>query len=144
MPAWAVAALLWAGCLGAPPRELGELVLQDSTYLDPATMLPYSGAVVRSFRGGGLGDGGGGGGGLGHGEGGADRRLELEATLLDGVWEGEFTVYHETGRVRYEGEMSAGVPCGAWVEQENPVEPESVYEAIKQDLESLVMYPECG
>ncbi len=119
----ALALLLLASCQ-APPRELTELVVQDSTYLDPETMLPFSGRVFRDFPG----TGGG---------------TQLEAAMRDGTWEGELTVFHETGRIRYQGEMSGGARCGAWIENENPTEPESVYEAIKEDLESLVMYADC-
>ena len=115
--------LALAACAQAPPREITELVVQDSTYLDPETMLPYSGPVFRNFPA----DEGG---------------TQFEATLRDGTWEGELTIYHETGRVRYEGEMSGGAQCGAWIENENPVESESIYEAIKEDLESLVIYPD--
>ena len=113
-----------AACTRTPPREITELVVQDSTYLDPKTLLPYSGPVFRNFPG----EGGG---------------TQLEAMLRGGAWEGEFTIYHETGRIRYEGEMSGGAQCGAWIENESPVEPESAYEAIKEDLESLVIYPDC-
>lgn len=120
----ALAAFIFFACAQTPPREITELVVRDSTYLDPETMLPYSGRVFHSFPG-------------------EDGRIQLEATLRDGTWEGEFTIYHETGRLRYEGEMSGGTQCGAWSENENPVEPESVYEAIKEDLESLVIYPDC-
>ena len=122
---WPVALVVLAlgGCQ-APSRELTELVVQDSTYLDPETMLPFSGRVFRNFAG----EVGG---------------LQLEAAMREGTWEGELTVYHESGRIRYQGEMSGGARCGAWVENENPTEPETVYEAIKEDLESLVMYPEC-
>ncbi len=108
----------------APAREIGELVVQDTTYLDPGTMLPYSGRVFRNFPG-------------------EEGRPQLEATLRDGTWEGELTVYHESGRVRYQGEMSGGARCGGWIENEAPTTPESLYEAIKEDLESLVMYPAC-
>lgn len=111
-------------CAPTPTRDLDELIVQDSTYLDPGTMLPYSGRVERYFRG-------------------DEGLLQLEATLRDGTWAGELTVYHESGRVRYQGEMSAGAQCGGWIENENPTEPESVYQAIREDLESLVMYPEC-
>ena len=122
---WPVALVVLAlgGCQ-APSRELTELVVQDSTYLDPETMLPFSGRVFRNFSG-------------------EDGGPQLEAAMRDGTWEGELTVYHESGRIRYQGEMSGGARCGAWVENENPAEPETVYEAIKEDLESLVMYPEC-
>ena len=87
-------------------------------------MLPYSGPVFRNFPD-------------------DDDRVLLRATLKGGTWEGELSVYHETGRVRYQGEMAGGARCGGWIQNEAPEEPESVYEAIKEDLESLVMYPEC-
>ena len=119
-----VAVALFA-CDSRPARDLGELIVQDSTYLDPETMLPYSGRVLRHFSGD------------------EEGRMFLEATLRDGTWEGELTIYHTTGRIRYQGEMSGGARCGAWTENENPVEPESVYDAIKEDLESIVLYPEC-
>lgn len=117
-------ALAFSACGRMPARGIGELVVQDSTYLDPETLLPYSGRVFRNFPG----EAGG---------------TQLEATLRDGTWEGDFTIYHETGRIRYEGEMSGGSQCGAWIENESAVEPESAYEAIKEDLESLVIYPDC-
>ena len=87
-------------------------------------MLPYSGPVFRDFPG-------------------AEGRVQIEATLSEGTWEGELTVYHETGRIRYQGDMAQGTQCGGWVEQDDPDTPGSMYEEIKQDLESLVMYPEC-
>ena len=122
-------------CNRTPPRELTELVVQDSTYLDPETLTPYSGAVVHHFA-------------PASPSGGdeasdPERRRQLEATLKGGAWEGELTVYHPTGRIRYQGEMRAGARCGAWTENENPNEPETFYGAIREDLESLVMYPEC-
>lgn len=120
----ALAALSAFACTRTPPRELTELVVQDSTYLDPETMLPHTGPVLHTFPG-------------------DEGRVQLEATLRDGTWEGELTVFHQTGRVRYQGEMSGGARCGAWVENENPTAPESAYEAIKEDLESLVIYPDC-
>lgn len=121
----ALATLFVFACTAAPARDLAELTVRDSTYLAPETMLPYSGRVTRH---------------LPEEEGGL---LLLEATLRDGTWEGEFTIYHSTGRIRYQGEMSGGARCGAWTENENPVEPENVYDAIKEDIESIVMFPEC-
>ncbi|MGI9626056.1 MAG: hypothetical protein ACR2QM_04415 [Longimicrobiales bacterium] len=112
-----------ASCTGAPPRDIAELVVQDSTYLDPETATPYTGPVFKRFVDG--------------------EDIQVEAVLVDGTWEGELTIYHTTGRIRYQGEMSGGAQCGGWVENEATVAPESAYEAIKEDLESLVMYPAC-
>lgn len=120
----ALALIAVASCSKPPSRPLTELVVRDSTYFDPATGLPFSGRVFHDF-------------------GGEEGGRQLEAAMRDGTWEGELTVYHPTGRIRYEGEMSGGARCGVWVENENPVEPESAYQAIREDLESLVVYPEC-
>lgn len=116
--------LLLGACFGPPPRDLAELIVEDSTYLDPATQAPYAGPVFRSFPE-------------------LPDVIQLESTLADGTWQGELTVYHRTGRIRYQGEMSEGVQCGAWVENDEPEVPGSLYEEIKEELESLVMYPPC-
>ena len=120
----ALAILMVASCAGPSARSLDELVVQDQSYLDPDTMTPYSGPVFRTFPG-------------------QDEGVQLRATLRDGTWEGDLTVYHPTGRVRFQGEMSDGAQCGGWIEDDRPTAPESLYEEIKQDLESLVMYPAC-
>lgn len=122
-----VVLLAWAlfGCAGPDGRDLGELVVRDSVYLDPETLGPYSGAVFRVFA---PEDGGG---------------VQLRATLRDGAWEGEMTIYHSTGRIRQQGETAGGVKCGGWIENERSDVPESLYEEIKADLESLVMYAPC-
>ncbi len=98
--------------------------MRDSTYFDPLTDAPFSGRVFHDF-------------------GGAEGGRQLEATLAEGTWEGELVVYHPTGRIRYQGEMSDGARCGAWIENENPAEPGTLHQAIREDLESLVIYPEC-
>ena len=67
----------------------------------------------------------------------------LEARLEAGTWEGEFTLFHPTGRIRYQGRMSAGAQCGGWVENENPDVPGSLLQEVTEELESLVIYPEC-
>ena len=116
--------LLCSGCLSQPPRDLDELFVQDSTYYAPETMEPFQGVVYRSFPD-------------------DPDRIQLEATMKDGTWNGELTIYHETGRIHMQGELVDGVQCGGWVENEDENPPASLYEELKQDLESLVMYPEC-
>ena len=122
-----VALSLWvlSGCSEPRGRDLGELVVRDSVYLDPETLVPYSGPVFRVFP---PEDGG---------------SLRLRATLRNGAWEGEMTVYHSTGRIRQQGETAGGAKCGGWTENDQPVAPASLYEEIKADLESLVMYAPC-
>lgn len=122
--AWLLAPLLWS-CDLAPTRSLDELTVVDSTYVDPDTGEPYSGYVTARWP---------------ERMGGGSR---LEARLLAGTWEGEFTLYHPTGRIRQQGVMSGGAPCGGWVENENPAVPESMLQEVTEELESLVIYGEC-
>jgi hypothetical protein len=116
--------LLAAACVGARPTDLGTLVRQDSTYLTPGSMRPFSGPVVRHFP-----DDAG--------------RVQIEGTLEDGMWEGEFTVYHKSGRIRYQGEMSRGAPCGSWLDNREDEPAGSLYEELKRDIGSMGMYPPC-
>lgn len=121
---WPALALVVMACARAEPVELGTLVLQDSTYLDPATHEPYSGPVVRHFAR--------------HPE-----KVQLEGVLQRGTWEGEMTVYHESGRIRYQGRLSGGAPCGAWVENQSDEKAESVLEELTQQINSMGLYPPC-
>jgi hypothetical protein len=99
-------------------------VLRDSTYLAPGTLEPFSGRVVRHFAD-------------------APEKVQIEGTLENGTWEGELTVYHESGRIRYQGRLSAGSPCGAWYENRDDEASGSVYQLLKQDIESMGIYPPC-
>ena len=116
---------LLASCGLTPPRLLEELAVVDSAYVDPDTNAPYTGPVIARFSEAGGGD------------------IRLEARLEDGLWEGEFTMFHPTGRIRYQGSMASGSQCGGWVENENPELPESLLQEVTEELESLVIYPEC-
>ncbi len=125
----AVWALLTLGlfslaCGSIPARDLDSLVLQDSTYLEPETLEPFSGDVFKTFR---------------------DRPedMQLTGSLVDGTWNGELTVYHSTGRIRYQGRLVEGTQCGAWIENREAAVPESVYEELTQEIESLGLYPPC-
>jgi hypothetical protein len=85
-----------AGCEPPlPERELGDLVVRDSTYYEPETQQPYTGRVYRTF---------------------ADdpSMREIVGRMLDGTWHGELTVYHPSGRIRYQGTFFEGGRCGAW------------------------------
>ncbi len=119
-----VVSLLMAACVSPPTRDLSDLVLQDSTYYTPETMEPYTGNVVRHFPT----DPG---------------KVQLRGTLRDGTWNGELTVYHANGRVRYMGILADGEKCGAWTENQDPEPPENVYEDLKQEIESMGLYPQC-
>ena len=104
--------------------DLNTLVRRDSTYLAPETMKPFSGNVVRYFPD-----------DAGH--------VQLEGTLKNGLWEGEMTVYHESGRVRYQGRLSRGAPCGTWLENRDDEASGSVYDELKRDIASMGVYPDC-
>ena len=98
--------------------------MRDSTYLDPVSLEPFTGPVFKTFV--------------------DDREnIQMRGTIEGGTWNGELTVYHPNGRVRFQGELVNGVQCGAWVEDEDDAPAESVYEEIVKEIESLVMYPEC-
>lgn len=120
-----LALLCLAGaCAGPAPRDLDELVVLDSVYVDASTSLPYSGGVYRMFA--------------------ADHaRVQLEGHLLDGEWNGEFTVYHVNGRIRYLGSFARGQRCGAWTENADSVPTLSIYEEVVREIETLGLYPPC-
>jgi len=120
-----LAAMLIPACsVLTPERDLSELVLQDSTYLTPGTLVPYTGDVFRYFP---------------------DRngKVQLRGHLREGTWNGELTVYHPNGRIRYLGELADGVKCGVWTENMDPDPPENLYRELKQEIESMGLYPPC-
>jgi hypothetical protein len=119
----AAATLLACGEL-TPPVPLEGLVLQDSVYLDAETLLPYTGRVVKSFPD-------------------DTRRVQLSGELMDGTWNGEIVVYHENGRIRYQGWLDNGEKCGAWIENRDSTPPVDVFAELKQEIESLGLYPPC-
>ncbi len=105
-------------------RDLDTLVRADTVYLDPSTHEPYSGPVARYFHDG-------------------KKRVQIEGTLRDGMWEGEMTVYHESGRIRYQGRLSKGAPCGTWLDNRDDKPPGSVFEELQRDIASMGIYPPC-
>jgi hypothetical protein len=122
--AWACIATIASGCSLTPERDLAELVLQDSTYLAPESMTPFSGDVVKHFPD-------------------QKGKIQLRSHLRDGMWNGEITVYHPNGRIRYLGELADGVKCGVWTENQDPDPPASLYRELKQEIESMGLYPPC-
>lgn len=121
----AVVVALLVGCSAEPDaRDLGDLVLQDSTYLVPETMEPFTGPVFRVFSN-------------------DTTKTELEGGLLDGTWHGELVVYHPSGRVRYLGSFANGDRCGPWTENTRDEEPGSVYDQLVSEVETMGLYPPC-
>jgi hypothetical protein len=118
-----VCSVLILGCT-ASPRDLAELVVADSLYLDPTTGARWTGPVYRPFE--------------------DDlERTQLEGELLDGAWEGELTVYHRNGRIRYIGSFRGGERCGPWTENADSILTESVYDALIREVETMGLYPPC-
>ena len=118
-------AVLASGCSAlTPEHNLSKLVLQDSTYLVPGTLAPYTGDVFKYFPG-------------------QEGKVQLRGHLREGMWNGELTVYHPNGRIRYLGELAAGVKCGVWTENMDPDPPKSLYKELKQEIESMGLYPPC-
>lgn len=117
--------LTLAACGGPPPRDLAELVVADSLYVDPMTRTPYTGPIFRAF---------------------ADNPdvVEVEGGLLDGTWDGELVVYHPNGRVRYMGSFVAGDRCGPWTENADSTATESAYDALLREIETMGLYPPCN
>lgn len=105
-------------------RDLDTLIRADTVYLDPNTHEPYSGPVKRYFHDG-------------------KKRVQIEGTLKDGMWEGEMTVYHESGRIRYQGRLSRGAPCGTWLDNRDDESSGSVLEELQRDIASMGIYPPC-
>ena len=117
--------VLFSACArAAPPRSLDDLVIQDSTYVDPETLVPYTGRVFRMFE--------------------TDPETQqIQGELVDGVWDGELVVYHENGRIRYSGSLANGERCGPWLENRDAEPPKDIYFELKQDIESMGLYAEC-
>ena len=47
------------------------------------------------------------------------------------------------GRIRYMGRFANGDRCGAWTENQDPDPPGSIYQELKQEIESMGLYPPC-
>lgn len=122
---WLLAmSLLLAACGGPEPRDLTTLVVRDSLYVEPVAGEPFSGPVFRHFED-------------------APGTVQLEGTLEEGSWHGEFLVYHPNGRVRYMGSFDRGDRCGPWTENADSASNRSVYEDLVDEIESLGVYPPC-
>lgn len=106
-------------------QDLGSLTVADSLYRDAATGEPWSGPVYRPFAE-------------------DSTRVQIQGTLLDGTWDGEFRVFHLNGRIRYEGSFANGERCGPWTENADSVSLGSVYEELERMVESMGIYPPCG
>lgn len=113
-----------AGCAEQRGVNLDDLVIQDSTYFEPASQTPYSGPVFRPFPD-------------------DAEKMELTGTLHEGAFNGELTVYHANGTIRFQGELVEGTKCGTWFESQDDEDRESLYEAVVKDIESMSLYPPC-
>jgi hypothetical protein len=124
VPALVAATVLGLGCSSEPPRNLGDLVVRDSLYFEPGSEGPFTGEVVRYFQD-------------------EPEKVQLRGMLQDGTWNGELIVYHSNGRVRYQGALADGAPCGPWTENRDPDPPEDILAELKQEIEAMGLYPPC-
>lgn len=113
-----------AGCGSPESVSLETLVIRDSLYVSPGTGAPFTGPVHRLFPG-------------------EEGRVELVGRLEEGVWNGELTVHHSEGGIRYQGRLVDGTPCGAWVANRGGGEEGTLYEELVREIESLAVYPAC-
>ena len=115
---------LLSGCGPGTAQNLDDLMVRDSTYLDPGTLEPFSGRIVRYFV--------------------HDTTLvEVEGRLQNGTWAGELTIYHPSGRIRDQGRLMDGAKCGAWVEDSPDRPTGGIYDEVVREVESLSIYPDC-
>ena len=99
-------------------------MILDSTYVHPETLVPYTGRVFRMFE--------------------TDPEArQIQGELVNGIWDGELTVYHENGRIRYSGSFANGERCGPWLENRDAEPPADIYSEFKRDIESMGLYSEC-
>ena len=115
--------IMLAAC-GPAPKDLTELAIRDSVYVDPGSLEPYSGPVFRGFPDG-------------------PEGVQLEGHLLRGAWDGEIMVYHPNGRIRYMGSFRNGERCGPWTENADSVPLGDLYDAVVREVETLGLYPPC-
>jgi hypothetical protein len=125
MKRFLIALLMLVACGPVGRQDLSELVVEDSVYVTAETKLPYSGPVFRSFPD-------------------EPGSVELEGSLVDGAWDGDLTVYHANGRIRYMGSFALGERCGPWTENLDSLPPVNLYDELVRDIESMGIYPPCG
>ncbi len=116
--------LVLAGCSGpGSGRDLATLEVRDSLYMDAENDRAWTGPVYRDFP--------------------DTTGRQLEGRLREGRFQGELTVWHRDGRIRYQGRLHRGRPCGAWLENRESEPGGSLYEELVQDIESMGLYPAC-
>ena len=96
--------------------------MRDSLYVDPGTGEAFSGPVFRSFES-------------------DPERVQVEGALLGGAWEGELTVYHSNGRIRYMGSFRGGERCGPWTENADSTPVGSALDMLVREVETMGLYP---
>jgi len=115
---------LASGCANRPPRDVDDLVVRDSLYFEPGAQEPFTGDVVRHFRD-------------------EPDKVQVKGRLEDGTWNGEILVYHPNGRIRYQGWLADGAPCGPWTENRDSAPPVDILAELKQEIEAMGLYPPC-
>jgi hypothetical protein len=80
-------------------RNLDELIQSGGVFVESSSLSAYNGPVYRLFEG-------------------TEAKIQLRATLRDGVPHGSYEWFHEDGRYRQKGTFNMGEKCGDWFEDE--------------------------
>ena len=80
-------------------RNLDELIQSGGVFVESSSLSAYNGPVYRLFEG-------------------TEAKIQLRATLRDGVPHGPYEWFHEDGRYRQKGTFNMGEKCGDWFEDE--------------------------
>lgn len=125
-PLLCFASLLLSGaaCSDRVATDLSVLQFVESVYVAPATAEPFTRSIVRYFPA-------------------QPDEVQLEGTLRDGVFDGEFVIYHPNGRVWFMGSFRAGERCGPWTENADSSTTGSAYQVLQREVETLGLYPAC-
>ena len=78
-------------------RNLDELIQSGGVFVESSSLSAYNGPVYRLFEG-------------------TEAKIQLRATLRDGLPHGAYEWFYEDGRYRQKGTFNMGEKCGDWFE----------------------------
>lgn len=78
-------------------RNIDELIQSGGVFVESSSLRAYSGPVYRLFEG-------------------IEAKIQLRATLQDGMPHGPYEWFHEDGQYRQKGTFNMGEKCGDWFE----------------------------
>ena len=96
-----IAVLLWQPTDGIAQelegRNIDELIQSGGVFVESSSLRAYSGPVYRLFEG-------------------TEAKIQLRATLRDGLPHGSYEWFYEDGQYRQKGTFNMGEKCGDWFE----------------------------